>query len=398
MADATANANTESTHATSAASFGIRVFLIMGGWTTLHLAVVASLAHPLVLGGWWTFLALYVALLGSLAVLIRSFREEAYPGKWRRLLVMRPFWYAQIVLFPASLTGAAVWLVGLPFGRGAAWGGAAVLTAAAVMATVAIAGWFGSRALVVRRLKYAYADLPAAFDGMTIAQLSDLHVGPHTSRRFMRRIAQAVEAAKPDLIAYTGDQVDDYDVDVRYFNEHFGHLHAPLGVFAIAGNHDVYAGWPGVRDGMRSAGMLVLVNDAVPVRKGSDEIWIIGTGDPAGRQSFGPSTPEVAPDLPRSLANVPPGAFAIALAHNPALWPPLAQAGVRLTLSGHTHHGQLSLPALKWSLASPFLELAMGSYERGASRLYINPGTNFWALPLRLGAWPEVTLVTLTRS
>jgi predicted MPP superfamily phosphohydrolase len=106
----------------------------------------------------------------------------------------------------------------------------------------------------------------------------------------------------------------------------------------------------------------------------------------------------VIPDVGRALARVPPGAFTIALAHNPALWPELASRGVPLTLSGHTHHGQLSIPRLGWSLASLFLEHSMGTYRRGGSMLYINPGTNFWGIPLRIGALPEVTVVTLRRG
>jgi predicted MPP superfamily phosphohydrolase len=98
------------------------------------------------------------------------------------------------------------------------------------------------------------------------------------------------------------------------------------------------------------------------------------------------------------MAAVPPGAYSVVLAHNPALWRGLAERGARVTLSGHTHHGQLSIPAWNWCLASPFLEHAMGRYDQGASTLYINPGTNYWGLPLRLGAWPEVTLVTLKRA
>ena len=88
----------------------------------------------------------------------------------------------------------------------------------------------------------------------------------------------------------------------------------------------------------------------------------------------------------------------IMLAHNPVLWPALAGHGVRLTLSGHTHHGQLSVPRLDWSLASVFLEHAMGSHRTGDSLLYINPGTNYWGLPFRLGALPEVTVLTLRRG
>lgn len=145
--------------------------------------------------------------------------------------------------------------------------------------------------------------------------------------------------------------------------------------------------------------MRVLVNAAVPVRKGDGEIWVAGTGDPAGASTMGGAgASEAAPDIAKTLADIPPGAFTLALAHNPALFRGLATRGVQMTLSGHTHHGQLSIPALNWSLANVFLEYAMGAYERGASRLYINPGTNYWALPFRIGAWPEVTLVTLRRA
>ena len=78
-----------------------------------------------------------------------------------------------------------------------------------------------------------------------------------------------------------------------------------------------------------------------------------------------------------------------------ALRPALAQGGVMLTLSGHTHWGQLALPKLGWSMASPFLEHAMGGHGIGNSLLYINPGTGYWGLPFRLGAWSEITRVTL---
>jgi predicted MPP superfamily phosphohydrolase len=88
----------------------------------------------------------------------------------------------------------------------------------------------------------------------------------------------------------------------------------------------------------------------------------------------------------------------VAFAHNPALWPALADHGVALTLSGHTHWGQLAFPRRGWSLASPFLEHAMGAFQRGDSLLYVHPGTGFWGIPFRLGAFPEIALVTLRRG
>lgn len=83
------------------------------------------------------------------------------------------------------------------------------------------------------------------------------------------------------------------------------------------------------------------------------------------------------------------------LAHNPVLWPELAERGAALTLSGHTHYGQLAIPGLGWSLASPFLEHAMGVHRRGGATLYIHPGTNFWGIPFRLGTPPQVAVITL---
>jgi predicted MPP superfamily phosphohydrolase len=144
-------------------------------------------------------------------------------------------------------------------------------------------------------------------------------------------------------------------------------------------------------------GITVLVNDAIELEHRSQRFWVAGTGDPAGR-GRGRGTSDAAPDIARTLARVPAGAFTIALAHNPGLWPELALRGVDLTLSGHTHYGQLSIPRMGWSLASLFLEHAMGWHSRGNALLYISPGTNYWGLPLRLGALPEVTVLTLRRA
>jgi predicted MPP superfamily phosphohydrolase len=99
--------------------------------------------------------------------------------------------------------------------------------------------------------------------------------------------------------------------------------------------------------------------------------------------------------MERALAAVHQGEFSVVLAHNPALWSELARRGADLTLSGHTHHGQLAIPRLGWSVASLFFEHAMDVYREGRSVLYINPGTNFWGIPFRIGALPEVTVITL---
>jgi hypothetical protein len=367
-----------------------RILAVLFLWTATCWLIIGGLLRPVLPGGWLAVLAAALLCVAPSVAMVRSFGRAVYPSAFKRLWVVRPFWYSQLFLPLLAVSGLIGAVAGLPFGASGTAGRWALGLGAAAVSGLALLGYAGARRLVVRRLDIRVEDLPAGLDGMRIAQISDLHVGPHTSRRHLARVAKAVREARPDLIAITGDQVDDYARDVEPFAEAFHGLSAPLGVFAIPGNHDVYAGWPAVHRGLEAMGITVLVNRAVPLERNGARFWVAGTGDPAGRRG----TP-VAPDLERTLAAVPPGSFTLALAHNPALWPALARRGVELTLSGHTHYGQIAIPRLGWSLASPFLEHAMGQHQKEGSQLYINPGTNYWGIPFRLGTPPEVTVLTL---
>jgi predicted MPP superfamily phosphohydrolase len=294
-----------------------------------------------------------------------------------------------------ATAGVLAFIAGAPFGAARRAGEIAPIAVGGAIAAGALVGYAGSRRLRTVNIEARLTGLPRGLDGLRMVQVSDLHVGPHTSRAYLKRVLQAVHEAEPEVIAITGDQVDDYGPDIEHFARAFSSLRAPLGVFTIPGNHDVYAGWLQVREGLEAMGVTVLVNDARRLTRGGEPFWIAGTGDPAGVGRPRGGGGEAAPDISRTLSRIPAGAFTIALAHNPALWPHLAERGVRLTLSGHTHYGQFSIPALGWSLASAFLDLAMGAYRAGRSLLYINPGTNYWGLPLRIGALPEVTVITL---
>lgn len=369
------------------------IVAFLGTWNAVPWLVLGWLFAPVLPGGGWTVLGMALLAIAPVASVARQFGGDAYPSATRRIWLHRPMWYTQLLLPLLAMAGIAGAVAGLFVGAPHAGGRWAVAIAAPLLVLAGIWGYVGTRRLVVRSLEVRFPDLPAALDGLRIAQLSDLHVGPHTSRRHLARVAEAVRAADPHLLLYTGDQVDDFARDVEPLGQALGGLSAPLGVFAVAGNHDVYAGWPAVRRGMERLGWRVLVNEAVPVEWNGARFWLAGTGDPAGGRRPGDSP--VAPDVERTLAAIPRDAFSLVMAHNPALWPALADLGADLTLSGHTHHGQLSIPRLGWSLASPFLEHAMGMHRRGDSVLYINPGTNFWGIPFRIGALPEVTVVTL---
>ncbi|HWG90490.1 MAG TPA: metallophosphoesterase, partial [Candidatus Thermoplasmatota archaeon] len=218
-----------------------RIFLVFLLWNALWWGAVGAFAAPFLPGGWLAVLALAAAGLAPLLVLRRVLAGTLYPGAAVRLFVLRPFWYIQLGLPLVGLVTLLGALVGLPFGAGHTGGQVAFVGAASVYALLLVAGYVGSRRLVVRHLEAVFEHLPEGLEGLRIAQVSDLHVGPHTPRRHLSRIRAAVEGAAPDLIAITGDQVDDHDQDVAPFTRAFGSLRAPLGVYAIAGNHDVYA-------------------------------------------------------------------------------------------------------------------------------------------------------------
>lgn len=362
--------------------------------TGLAWLLVGAIVHPLIPGGFRTVFGAWAVSVVPLFVLVRNITTGAAPPAWVRLLLFRPFWYAQLLVLALALVGGTATLLALPFGDGARLGQVVIVVLAALLVAAGIAGYAGSRRLVVRTIVLRPRGMPAGLDGLRIVQLSDLHVGPHTPVRQLRRIATATRSAKPHLIAYTGDQVDDYPADIDCLETAFAGLGAPLGVYAVPGNHDVYAGWSEVRQRMERIGIRVLVNDAIPIDHGGARFWLAGTGDPAGAQlSRGPETG--APDLDRTMARVPSGAFSVVLAHNPALFPHLVARGANVVVSGHTHHGQLSIPSRGWSLASMFLEYSMGAYERGGALLYVSPGANYWGIPFRLGAWPEVSIIEL---
>ena len=341
-----------------------------------------------------TALALYTTV--PLFVFLRWGGWPFYPRKAFRLFVLRVFWYTQLLLPLVAAAGLIGFVVGAIFGHALDAGRAAASVTAVTLGVIVAIGYIGSRALVVRDVVAELPDLPPEFDGFRVAQLTDLHLGPHLPRSRFERIAAEIERLAPDVIVVTGDIVDDRAEDLEVYAAVLGRMRAPSGVFLIAGNHDVYAGWPAVERRLRRGDLgTLLVNESREIRRGPAVIAIVGTGDPSGR---GFPDAGVSPDIERALRDVPAGRFVLALAHNPALFPALAERDVGLTLSGHTHWGQVALPAASWSLASMFLEDAMGVITRGRSLLYISPGTGYWGIPFRIGATGEITHFTLRRA
>lgn len=264
---------------------------------------------------------------------------------------------------------------------------------------------FGAYALKVREVSYASPDLPAAFDGYRIVQVSDLHVGTFASHpEAVRRVVEAVNAQQPDLIAFTGDLVNYHAEELILFSAELARLHARDGVVSILGNHDYmsYYDWPSEQarqanlaqlvSRQRDMGWRLLLNDNVVVRRGADSIAIVGVEND-GQPPF----PQRG-DLVRAQRGVERAGFKVLLSHDPTHWrrSVLPTTDVDLTLSGHTHGMQLKIGG--FSPASWFYDEWGGFYYEGGRALHVSLGAGEVLMPFRLGAWPEINVITLRKK
>ena len=270
----------------------------------------------------------------------------------------------------------------------------------------------GRTRLRVTRTEICSPRLPAAFDGLRIVQLSDIHLGTLVRpERELRRIVDSVSALRPDLILFTGDLVNirSSELDDRAMRL-LGGLRAPLGVWSVLGNHDVGVyikdtvalpreeSLARVVARQEAMGWRVLADTTVYLVRGGDSLSLSGLSfDPALRNQRHDANLPQAP-LDRVYRGVPASLYNITAVHLPQFWEQIVTAGYGdLTLSGHVHAMQAKLRLFGRSFSPAQLLHAnwSGRYDDGAHTLYVNDGTGCVGYPMRLGAWPEITLITL---
>lgn len=259
-------------------------------------------------------------------------------------------------------------------------------------AAIGIGGAFVDTAVPRRRL--AYPGLAPALEGLRILQISDLHLGAFITRSGVADLVVRAREARPDLVVLTGD-ICDHLPWLEYALRELETIEAPLGHFAVMGNHEYYRGARATRAAYARSQVRMLDDEHVTIERGGAKILLAGVDDPAG-WDHAKNHYDVRADA--ALASAPSDAdFRLALCHRPKGFAALAARGVDLTLSGHTHGAQAGLAGR--SVLEPLLPdwHLWGEYRRGASALYTSSGAGHWAT-FRLGCPSEAPLIELTRT
>ena len=368
-----------------------------------HVYVAARLAPAAPDGTSWSipvFLLLVYALILA-GFLMR--RSDSRPGgdamAWAGFIAMGLFSWLfvlsvirDILLVAGYIASALADAATLP----AHLQGFATYSAIAVpllsVVAVLVGLWNARRLARVVDVDIALPGLPAALQGFTIVQISDVHVGPTIKRPYVQAIVDAVNKLAPDVVAITGDIVDGSVPQLADHTSPLGQFQARHGAYLVTGNHEYYSGAGQWIAEFRRRGLTVLMNEHRTLRHGDAELVLAGVSDFNAGQFDRSHTSDPAVAMARAPATA--GAR-ILLAHQPRSAPAANAAGFDLQLSGHTHGGQFWPWNYFVPLQQPFVAVL---HRQGRLQVYVSRGTGYWGPPMRIGARSEITRIRLARA
>lgn len=267
-------------------------------------------------------------------------------------------------------------------------------------------GFMNSRNLELLKVNVNLKNLPSAFHGMRIGQITDIHAGPLVPRELIKKGVDLIMSKQPDMIVLTGDFVSGatkilWTTYGGFKQKHFdycmkelGRLKAPMGVFAVLGNHDFWSG-PAVTakivSGLQGIGVRVLQNECKLIKKEEQNLYLLGVDD-YWEDSY---------SLTKALHGIPEDVCRILLSHNPDINQDIEflKARIDLIISGHTHGGQIVVPFFGAPyLPSPFgQKYRAGLVKDGERKTYVSRGLGLFFVPVRLNCPPDVSLLILSR-
>ena len=238
--------------------------------------------------------------------------------------------------------------------------------------------------LSLERVEITLKRLPKRLDGLKIIQLSDIHHSPFTGLEHIKRVVKVANRLRPDMCVLTGDYVSHEREYIAPVAAALGRLEAKYGIYACLGNHDHWTDADLITHMFRGEGIKMLVNEGFRFEAPGGSFWLAGVDDYMVGKT----------DVPSALKGSFPDEMKLLLAHNPIIFREAARAGVDLTLSGHTHGGQIKIRDQEKRIL-PRRKFTAGLYERKNSQLYVTRGIGTVVVPMRYGCPPEISMLEL---
>ncbi|QDZ29526.1 metallophosphoesterase [Noviherbaspirillum sp. UKPF54] len=373
----------------------LRTFTVVGLLALLHIYIGARLlpAMPVAIA----FKAAGAAALAASVLLIpagllsHAIRRQPLADRvaWAGLLALGVFSSLLVLTLLRDLMLLGAVIVG---GYGDVLAARSALAVPLLAAAVTLLGFINARRVArVVDVEVPIDGLPQQLHGFTIAQISDIHVGPTIKRGYLDRIVDRVNGLEADLVAVTGDLVDGSVHQLAPHTAPLARLKARHGAYFVTGNHEYYSNAHDWIAEVSRLGLRVLMNEHVVLSHEGTSLLVAGVTDYTAHH-FDPSHKS---DPHAALAGAPQVAVKVLLAHQPRSAPAAADAGFDLQLSGHTHGGQF----LPWNFFVPMQQ----PYIAGLNRLrqlwvYTSRGTGYWGPPKRFGAPSEITRVRLVSA
>lgn len=378
----------------------------------------------------WSYLGLHLLFWGTLVYLGVTFSTGGRPP----IMVLRAFSIAVVLMYLPKLFFIVPLLIedGVRIARA---GGVAALKWMAIVpqetpvwaerrkfvsmlsmaiATIPFSGILhgvtvGKYNFTVRRKTLHFPDLPTEFDGFTITQISDIHVGSFDDPEAVRKGIELVNAQKSDLLVFTGDMVNNEAKEMEPWKSDFAKLKAPYGKLSVFGNHDYgdYIAWPSHEAKAQNLKRLAEIHGELGFRLLRNEHQVIEKNGQqlavAGVENWGqPPFPQFG-DLDRAIEGLPADVFTVLLSHDPTHWDEKTRHHTHpfaLTLAGHTHGMQMGIeiPGFRWSPVKLRYPRWADLYQEAGRMLYVNRGFGYLGFPGRVGIWPEITVLELRKG
>ncbi len=285
----------------------------------------------------------------------------------------------------------------------------AVIAGAGLMGTFAFGIISGAHDYRIRRVKVTLKNLPKAFDGIKIAQLSDIHSGSFFNKTAVNGGMEMLMREKPDLVFFTGDLVNDKAIEVNEYFSIFNKIKAPLGVYSTLGNHDYgdYAQWASpeakhrnledLKKAHQLLGWNLMLDEHKPIRVDGQEIGLIGI------QNWGAGNFAKYGNLEKAMVGTEDYPVKFLLSHDPSHWRAQVlnyHSDIDIAFAGHTHGMQfgVELPGFKWSPVQYRYKEWAGLYKENNQFLYVNRGFGYLGYPGRVGILPEITIMELVKG